>query len=146
MADPRRGRGDALCQPIDQNPTGRVRGLQDSRSMLKHHLHQTETQIRALTMDFGQALVVLKAGGRVARAGWNGIGMWLVLQRPDLHSKMTLPYIYIEYPVGHRAYPSGSRVPWLASQTDLLADDWVDVTSASAVATAKTEPGIQTVE
>jgi hypothetical protein len=37
---------------------------------------------------------------------------------------MTLPYIYIEYPKGHPAYPNGSRVPWLASQTDLLAEDW----------------------
>jgi hypothetical protein len=37
---------------------------------------------------------------------------------------MTLPYIYIEYPSGHPAYPLGSRVPWLASQTDMLANDW----------------------
>lgn len=49
------------------------------------------------------------------------------LQVPDEHSKMTLPYIYIEYPAGHPAYPNGSRVPWLASQTDILADDWVIV-------------------
>ena len=53
--------------------------------------------------------------------------MWLCLQVPDEHSKMTLPYIYIEYPVGHPAYPAGSRVPWLASQTDILAEDWIEV-------------------
>ncbi len=75
-------------------------------------------------MDFGTALDMLKTGGRVAREGWNGKGMWLLLQRPDAHSKMTHPYIYIEYPAGHVAYPNGSRVPWLASQTDLLAEDW----------------------
>ena len=74
--------------------------------------------------NFGWALEQLKAGRRVMRSGWNGKGMWLVLQVPDEHSKMTLPYIYIEYPVGHPAYPQGSRVPWLASQTDLLASDW----------------------
>lgn len=74
--------------------------------------------------NFGEALEKLKEGLRMARAGWNGKGMWIVLQRPDENSKMTLPYIYIEYPEGHPAYPSGSRVPWLASQTDLLADDW----------------------
>lgn len=78
-------------------------------------------------MDFGVALEHLKSGGRVARTGWNGKNMWLKLQRPDENSKMTLPYIYIEYPKGHVAYPEGSRVPWLASQTDLLADDWVGV-------------------
>lgn len=50
--------------------------------------------------------------------------MWLKLQTPDANSKMTLPYIYIEYPVGHPAYPNGSRVPWLPSQTDLLSKDW----------------------
>lgn len=67
---------------------------------------------------------LLKDGHRLARAGWNGKGMWLQLQRPDEHSKMTHPYVYIEYPAGHVAYPEGSRVPWLASQTDLLSDDW----------------------
>lgn len=76
-------------------------------------------------MNIGAALEHLKDGGRVAREGWNGKGMWLELQVPDLHSKMTHPYVYIEYPRGHAAYPSGSRVPWLASQTDLLAEDWV---------------------
>lgn len=58
------------------------------------------------------------------RAGWNGNGMWVALQRPDAASKMTLPYLFIEYPAGHPAYPAGCRVPLLASQTDILAEDW----------------------
>lgn len=78
-------------------------------------------------MTFGDALAALKAGKKVARSGWNGKGMWLLLQTPDAHSKMTLPYIYIEYPAGHPAYANGSRVPWLASQTDVLAEDWTEV-------------------
>lgn len=72
----------------------------------------------------GEAIRNLWDGRRVRRAGWNGKQMWLALQVPDEHSKMTLPYIYIEYPAGHPAYPDGSRVPWLASQTDILANDW----------------------
>jgi len=76
------------------------------------------------TMNFGQALEWLKKGKAIYRTGWNGKGMWLLLQTPDANSKMTLPYIYIEYPVGSAAYPNGSRVPWLASQTDILANDW----------------------
>lgn len=68
-------------------------------------------------MTFGTALEMLKNGLRVARIGWNGKGMWLELQRPDLHSKMTLPYIYMKT-------ADGNLVPWLASQTDMLADDW----------------------
>lgn len=78
-------------------------------------------------MNIGDVIVALKAGKRVAREGWNGKNMWLNLQVPDEHSKMTLPYIYIEYPIGHTAYPKGSKVPWLASQTDILADDWKEV-------------------
>ena len=76
-----------------------------------------------MALSFGDALSQLKKGERVARNGWNGKNMWLQMQTPDAHSKMTLPYIYIEYPNGHPAYPTGSRVPWLASQTDMLAED-----------------------
>ena len=67
--------------------------------------------------DFGWALNQLRAGYRVTRTGWNGKGMWLELQKPDEHSKMTLPYIYMRTVQGH-------LVPWLASQTDMLAADW----------------------
>ena len=74
-------------------------------------------------LNFGQALEALKAGQRIARNGWNGKGLWLELQRPDAHSKMTLPYIFMSYPDDAKTTP-GARVPWLASQTDLLAGDW----------------------
>lgn len=74
-------------------------------------------------MNFGDALKALKAGGKVQRTGWNGKGLWLELQIPDAHSKMTLPYIFMSYPADAQNTP-GARVPWLASQTDMLADDW----------------------
>lgn len=74
--------------------------------------------------DIGYAIRLLHNGYAVRRRGWNGKGMWLLLQTPDQYSKMTMPYIYIEYPKGHPSYPEGSRVPWLASQTDILAKDW----------------------
>lgn len=70
--------------------------------------------------NFGQALELLKAGHRVARSGWNGKGMWIALQVPDAHSKMSLPYIYM-------FTADGNLVPWLASQTDVLSDDWETV-------------------
>ena len=73
--------------------------------------------------NFGFALDALKDGKRVTRAGWNGKGLWLELQTPDAHSKMTLPYVYINYPTDALNTP-GARVPWLASQTDMLAEDW----------------------
>lgn len=72
---------------------------------------------------FGVALDILKKGGKVRRTGWNGRGMWVEMQRPDAHSKMTLPYLYLNYP-GNALNTPGARVPWLASQTDILATDW----------------------
>lgn len=71
--------------------------------------------------DFGIALDSLRDGRKVTRKGWNGKNQWVALQRPDEHSKMSLPYLYIRT-VG------GDLVPWLASQTDLLAQDWMEVT------------------
>lgn len=68
-------------------------------------------------MDFGWALDQLRNGRAVTREGWNGRGMWLALQVPDERSKMRRPYIYMR-PV------DGYLVPWVASQTDLLANDW----------------------
>lgn len=68
-------------------------------------------------MTFGEAVEALKAGETVTRTGWNGRGMYLALQVPDDHSKMTLPYIYMRT-------AQGDLVPWLASQTDILSDDW----------------------
>lgn len=70
-----------------------------------------------MSNTFGWAVEALKAGQRVTRSGWNGKGMWLGLQRPDSHSKMSLPYIYMKT-------AQGDLVPWLASQTDVLAEDW----------------------
>lgn len=71
-------------------------------------------------MNFGQALDELKNGGVVARQGWNGKGMWLAIQTPTELSKMTLPYIYMKT-------ADNNLVPWLASQTDLLAEDWEQI-------------------
>lgn len=76
-------------------------------------------------MDIGEAVRTLKAGGEVRRAGWNGKGMWLGLQEPGdddgdrgcARGKMTVPFVFM-------STAQGDIVPWLCSQTDLLADDW----------------------
>jgi Protein of unknown function (DUF2829) len=71
-------------------------------------------------MNFGEAIAKLKSGSKVCRVGWNGKGMWLALQSPDQFSKMSLPYIYMKT-------ADDKLVPWLASQTDVLAEDWMIV-------------------
>ena len=82
------------------------------------------------TFDFSAALKILRSGGRVHRAGWNGAGkgMWVGLHDPSVTTSktrhvqtMTLPFLYLR-----TAGDVGHLVPWLASQTDLLADDWMD--------------------
>ena len=65
----------------------------------------------------GWAIKQMHNGLRVTRQGWNGPDQYLELQTPDENSKMTLPYIYIRT-------VQGDLVPWLASQTDILATDW----------------------
>lgn len=68
-------------------------------------------------MTFSEALDLVKKGERIARSGWNGSKMYVELQVPDEFSKMKLPYLFIS-PI------DGDLVPWVATQSDLLAEDW----------------------
>ena len=81
-------------------------------------------------MNFGQAIEALKEGKKLQRTGWNGKGIFIELQVPDEHSKMTSPYIFIDTTGLQTDNPSApkSLVPWLASQTDMLSEDWQLVT------------------
>ncbi len=77
--------------------------------------------------NFGQAIEELKAGRKCHRAGWNGKGIFIELQKPDENSKMSSPYIFIDttgLQTENEDAPK-SLVPWLASQTDMLAEDWI---------------------
>lgn len=80
-------------------------------------------------MNIGEAIDAMRLGARVARKGWNGAGIFIELQTPDEYSKMTSPYIYMDTTGLESDNEDASRslVPWLASQTDLLANDWVEV-------------------
>lgn len=68
----------------------------------------------------GWAVKQMHNGSKVTRRGWNGKNMYLALQVPDANSKMSLPYVYIKT-------VDDKLVPWLCSQTDLLAMDWMVV-------------------
>ena len=82
-------------------------------------------------LSFGDAITYLKLGYRVARTGWNGKGMYLVHFSPVSHGLemltvydneegTTLPLSpFILMKTADNCY-----VPWLASQTDMLAEDW----------------------
>lgn len=85
-----------------------------------------EAYRETIGMSFGFALEAMRKGSRVARAGWNGAGIFIGLTEPGNQDYMTQPFFFIDTlrlasdnPVALRG-----RVPWIASQTDLQADDW----------------------
>ncbi len=79
-------------------------------------------------MNFGQAIEAMKAGKMMQRAGWNGKGMFLFLVGGNewtftngrCDNQPLLPFICMQT-------VTGDQVPWLASQTDMLAEDWQEV-------------------
>jgi hypothetical protein len=89
-------------------------------------------------MDFSDALRQCKNGSKISRSGWNGPGQYVVYQagypdgiginantaratgEPEGTVFRFLPYLMMRN-------AQGDFVPWLASQSDLLADDWVTV-------------------
>lgn len=90
-----------------------------------------------MQFDFSAALGLLKAGSRVARAGWNGKGMFLFLVNGSRFTVNRPPLRGI-YPEGtvidYRSHidmrtAQGDIVPWVASQSDLLENDWVEVSA-----------------
>lgn len=94
-------------------------------------------------MDFSAALTHLKAGARLTRDGWNGAGMWVFLvpgstitvaaDRPLGQAAPELVGQTVTYrPHIDMKTADGQIVPWLAAQSDLLADDWLIVTEGTA--------------
>lgn len=85
-------------------------------------------------MNFGEAVEALKAGKRVARAGWNGKDVWLCYMPPitipsGMVNGRTRKFVpegdllvggYIVMWTAQGIWQPG----WLASQADMLADDW----------------------
>ncbi len=83
-------------------------------------------------MNFSEALEAIKLGLKVAREGWNGKGMFLFLVPGSKFTVNRAPLLGI-YPEGteieYHAHidmktAQGYVVPWIASQSDLLAEDW----------------------
>jgi hypothetical protein len=83
-------------------------------------------------MNFSQALDLIKSGERVSRSGWNGKGMFVFLV-PGSKFKVNRPPLLGIYPEGTEINyhghvdirnAEGQIVPWNASQSDLLAEDW----------------------
>jgi hypothetical protein len=87
----------------------------------------------AKNLNFSDALSLLKQGAKVCRIGWNGKGMFLYYVPAGRYMPCTDAGEKLAGPDGKVAYggyiamktAQGSVVPWLASQTDVLAEDWI---------------------
>ena len=83
-------------------------------------------------MDFSEALLYVKAGKRVSREGWNGKGMFIFLVPGSTFTVNREPLLSIlgeSTQVNYHGHvgmktADGMIVPWLCSQTDMLALDW----------------------
>lgn len=87
-------------------------------------------------MNFGQAIEAMKAGSKVARAGWNGKGMFVYLVKGSLVNELrgeAAAHVgqpkdgdaqVINSHIDMKAADGSIVVGWLASQTDMLAEDW----------------------
>ena len=80
-------------------------------------------------MDFGDALKVLKDGKKVAREGWNGKNQYIELATNISYVNANGTVVNCKHDaIGNKAIAfvgtSGVQMGWLASQSDMLADDW----------------------
>lgn len=80
-------------------------------------------------MDFGDAIKQLKQGKKLQRKGWNGKNQYIELARNISYINANNETINVEHQaMGNKAIAfvgtSGVQLGWLASQADMLADDW----------------------
>lgn len=93
------------------------------------------THMTEITLGFDTAILILKNGRKVARKGWNGTGMFIYYVPGGMYPAQT-DVAKAAFPKGlvpYRGYLAiktvdGDVVPWIASQSDLLMDDWYEVT------------------
>lgn len=83
-------------------------------------------------MDFGTALMNLKAGHKVSRKGWNGKGQYIELAENISYQNMGGCVVNCDHKsIGNKAIAfvgtSGVQMGWLASQADMLSEDWTVV-------------------
>lgn len=113
--------------------------------------HVFEAAYQPVTgMSFGHAIAAMKSGERVARAGWNGKGMWIAISGPNGPREIAYENFWSKHASEHARLNGGSAavlpciimktaggeilMGWLASQTDMLADDWTIVLDPPAAA------------
>ena len=116
--------------PVDEEPTEKGYLVKYSDGYVSWTpLKQFEEAYRRCdNMPFGLAIEALKKGKKVARKGWNGKGMYLFLaDGQDLTSCFSSGDFQCASSVCMKTAQNNICVEWLASQADMLADDWMFV-------------------
>ncbi len=93
---------------------------------------QTQAEFRQTgNFPFGMAIEAMRLGHKVSRTGWNGKNMYLVLFDPirDNLQQLTVSCAEASVPMGLHPFiviktAQNYYIPWLASQADMLSDDW----------------------
>lgn len=94
------------------------------------------------TLDFSEALKIVKNGGTVSRTAWGRAGDVIITmkaQYPDEHSKMTKPYLYMEKEYTD-ATPVHERFPLDLSAESIFAEDWYEIPDEVFASTGHNEP------
>lgn len=92
-------------------------------------------------MNFGDALEIVKNGGLVARKGWNGENMFIFMGFPRVEVNSKTSFSKVEIVDAFKVFGCAYQGPticmktaqdtivvgWLASQTDMLANDWIGI-------------------
>ena len=101
----------------------------------------TYESVKSEGLSFSKAIAAMKEGHRVARAGWNGKGMWIAISGPNGPREIAFENFWSKHASEYARNNGGSAavlpciimktatgeilMGWLASQTDMLADDWM---------------------
>ncbi|MBQ1509685.1 MAG: DUF2829 domain-containing protein [Selenomonadaceae bacterium] len=118
-------------QIIDHRTITRINEL------TRQHFHAAEENVKANekqheTFDFGEAIRRVKKGTHVARKGWNGKGQYIMLALNIDYTNLDGKYFHAHHSdIGSKAIAlvgtRGKQIGWLASQADMLADDWYEL-------------------
>jgi hypothetical protein len=121
-----------------------ARAKNDVESSVEHWLNRLPEQRKMkkeITMNFGEAIEALKSGKKMARTGWNGKDMWIILvpgttdaklkEGTPYHDALQTNHCEILPHIDMRTVDSNGchvmQPGWLASSSDMLSDDWVVV-------------------
>ena len=110
---------------VDQDKYDRLIRISERYNQLTLKPENEERDI----FDFGQAIQYLKQGKKLQRKGWNGKNQYIELASNISYMSTNKEIVNAEHDaIGNKAIAfvgtSGVQLGWLASQADMLAEDW----------------------